>query len=61
MFSFILICGSILYSVFAVIIFVDLFRYLTSGIRALSLVDIVVKYLLGGQRAHSDNSGGHSM
>jgi hypothetical protein len=34
------------YSVFVVIIFVDLFRFLTSGIRALSLVDIVGKYFL---------------
>jgi hypothetical protein len=32
------------YSVFVVIIFVDLSRLLTSGIRALSLVDIVGKY-----------------
>jgi hypothetical protein len=32
------------YSVFVVIIFVDLFRFLTSGIKALSLVDIVGKY-----------------
>jgi hypothetical protein len=35
--SSILLCGSIVYSVFVVIIFVDLFRFLTSGIRALSL------------------------
>jgi hypothetical protein len=34
------------YSVFVVIIFVDLFRFLTSGIRALSLADIVGKYFL---------------
>ena len=37
MVSPILLCGSIVYSVFLVIIFVDLFRFLTSGIRALSL------------------------
>jgi hypothetical protein len=35
--SSILLCGSIVYSVFLVIIFVDLFKFLTSGIRALSL------------------------
>jgi hypothetical protein len=34
------------YSVFVVIIFVDLFRFLTIGIRALSLADIVGKYFL---------------
>jgi hypothetical protein len=34
---FYLACGSIVYSVFVVIIFADLFRFLTSGIRALSL------------------------
>jgi hypothetical protein len=34
---FYLVCGSIVYSVFMVIIFVDLFRFLTSGIRSLSL------------------------
>jgi hypothetical protein len=35
---FYLVCGSIVYSVFVVIIFVDLFSWiLTSGIRALSL------------------------
>jgi hypothetical protein len=33
----ILLRGSIVYSVFLVIIFVYIFRYLTSGIRALSL------------------------
>jgi hypothetical protein len=44
---FYLVCGSIVYSVFVVIIFVDLFRFLTSGIRALSLAgDIVGKYFL---------------
>jgi hypothetical protein len=32
-----LLCGFILYSVIVVIIFVYLFRFLTSGIRALSL------------------------
>jgi hypothetical protein len=42
--SSILLCGSIVYLVFVVIIFVDLFRFLTSGIRALSLADIVGKY-----------------
>jgi hypothetical protein len=35
-----------LYSVFVVILFVDLFRFLTSGIRALSLADIVGKSFL---------------
>jgi hypothetical protein len=34
---FYLACGSIVYSVFVVIIFVDLFWFLTIGIRALSL------------------------
>jgi hypothetical protein len=34
------------YSVFVVIIFVDLFGYLTIGIRALSLADIVGKSFL---------------
>jgi hypothetical protein len=34
------------YSVFVVIIFLDLLRFLTSGIRALSLADIVGKYFL---------------
>jgi hypothetical protein len=43
---FYIFCGSIVYSVFVVIIFVDLFRFLTSGIRALSLADIVGKYFL---------------
>jgi hypothetical protein len=42
--SSILLCGYIVYSVFVVIIFLDLFRFLTSGIRALSLADIVGKY-----------------
>jgi hypothetical protein len=42
----IFLCGSIVYSVFVVIIFVYLFRFLTSGIRALSLIDIVDKYFL---------------
>jgi hypothetical protein len=44
--SSILLCGSIVYSVFLVIIFVDQSRFLTSGIRALSLADIVGKYFL---------------
>jgi hypothetical protein len=44
--SSILLCGSIVYSVFVVIIFVDLFRFLTSGIRALSLAGVVGKYFL---------------
>jgi hypothetical protein len=44
--SSILLRGSIVYSVFVVIIFVDLFRFLTSGIKALSLADIVGKYFL---------------
>jgi hypothetical protein len=34
---FYIVCGSIVYSIFVVIILVDLFRFLTSGIRALSL------------------------
>jgi hypothetical protein len=34
------------YLVFVVIIFVDLFRFLPSGIRPLSLADIVGKYCL---------------
>jgi hypothetical protein len=34
------------YSVFVVIIFVDLFRFLTSGIRALSLAGVVGNYFL---------------
>jgi hypothetical protein len=34
------------YSVFVVIIFLDLFRFLTSGIKALSLADIVGNYFL---------------
>jgi hypothetical protein len=43
---FYLACGSIVYSVFVVIIFVDLFRFLTSGIRALSLAGVVGNYFL---------------
>jgi hypothetical protein len=35
-----------MYSLFVVIIFADLFRFLTIGIRALSLADIVDKYVL---------------
>ena len=42
--SSILICGSIVYSVFVVIIFLYLFKLLTSGIRALSLAGVVGKY-----------------
>jgi hypothetical protein len=34
------------YSVFVVIILVDLFRFLTSGIRALSLAGVVGNYFL---------------
>jgi hypothetical protein len=41
-----LLRGSILYSIFVVILFLYLFGYLTSGIRALSLADIVDKYFL---------------
>jgi hypothetical protein len=43
---FYLACGSIVYSVFVVIIFVDLFRFLTSGIRALSRAGVVGNYFL---------------
>jgi hypothetical protein len=43
---FYLACGSIVYSVFVVIIFVDLYWYLTSGIRALSLAGVVGNYFL---------------
>jgi hypothetical protein len=35
-----------MYSVFLVIIFVDLFRFLTIGIRALSSAGVVGKYFL---------------
>jgi hypothetical protein len=52
--SSILLCGSIVYSVFVMIIFVDLFRFLTSGIRALSLAEIVGKYFLFLQNFFSD-------
>jgi hypothetical protein len=38
--------GSIVYLVFVVIIFVDLFRFLKIGIIALSLADIMCKYFL---------------
>jgi hypothetical protein len=44
--SSILLCGSIVYSVFVVIILVDLFRFLTSGIRALSRAGVVGNYFL---------------
>ena len=44
MVSFILLCGFVVYSVFVVIIFAYLFKFLTSGIRAVSLADIVGKY-----------------
>ena len=40
------ICISIVYSIFVLIVFIYLFRLLTSGIRSLSLVDIVGKYFL---------------
>jgi hypothetical protein len=43
---FYIACGSIVYSVFVVIIFAYLFRFLTIGIRALSLVGVVGKYFL---------------
>ena len=43
---FYLVCGSIVYSLFVVIILVDLFRYLSSGIRALSRAGVVDKYFL---------------
>jgi hypothetical protein len=42
--SSILLCGSIVYSVFVVIIFVDLYWFLTSGIRALSRAGVVGNY-----------------
>jgi hypothetical protein len=44
--SSIFIFGSIVYLVFVVIIFLDLFKFLTSGIRAISLANIVGKYFL---------------
>ena len=44
---FILYCSvDLLYSVFVVLIFVDLLRYLTIGIRALSLARVVGNYFL---------------
>jgi hypothetical protein len=43
---FYLACGSIVYSVFVVIIFSYLFRFLTIGIRALSLAKVVGNYFL---------------
>ena len=43
---FYIACGYIVYSVFVVIILVDLFRFLTIGIRALSLAGVVGKYFL---------------
>ena len=43
---FYLACGSIVYSLFVVIIFVDLYWFLTSGIRALSLARVVGNYFL---------------
>jgi hypothetical protein len=44
--SSILLCGCIVYSIFVVIIFVDIFRYLTIGIRALSLAEEGKNFLL---------------
>jgi hypothetical protein len=43
---FYLACGSIVYSVFVVIVFVYLLWFLTSGIRALSLAGVVGNYFL---------------
>jgi hypothetical protein len=43
---FYLVCGSIVYSVFVVIIFSDLVWFLTIGIRALSLAGVVGNYFL---------------
>jgi hypothetical protein len=43
---FYIACGYIVYSVFVGIIFADLFRFLTIGIRALSLAGVVGKYFL---------------
>ena len=43
---FYLACGSIVYSVFVVIIFVDVFRFLTFGIIALSRAGVVANYFL---------------
>ena len=51
---FYLSCGSIVYSIFLVIILVDLFRFLTSGIRALSLAGVVGKYFLFLQNFFSE-------
>ena len=44
--SSILLFGSIMHSVFVVIILVDLFRFLTIGIRELSRAGVVGKYFL---------------
>jgi hypothetical protein len=41
-----LACGYTVYSIFVVIIFSYIFRFLTSGIKAVSLADIVGKYFL---------------
>ena len=43
---FYIACGSIVYSVFVVIIFADLFWILTIGIRALSRARVVGNYFL---------------